>query len=169
MLIQLNRKLFTAAAFFLGILTVAGMSRAVSAGNVVAAAITLVAVGGPCAIYVRGLLRRGPAIIIDSDGLAGFRVPRTIYWADVSDIHLSQRQSAFVAYHRLVVTLRGEDQPPIEDSHGLLTSRVPTETIDFSIDLLAIPWTEAVALVQERFGRNISTKRETLISAVRAK
>jgi hypothetical protein len=167
--IQLNRKLFAAAALFLGAITAVGLSRAVAAGDIVAALITLVALGGPCAIYVRGLFRRGPAIIIDSNGLAGFRTPRAIHWGDVSDIHLSQRQGLFGVYHRLVLTVRQEDGPPVEDSHGLLSSRVPIETVDFSIDQLAMPWSEIVALVQERVGRNVSTKRETWISAVRAK
>jgi hypothetical protein len=167
--IRLDRKLFALAAFFLGIIMVAGLSRAVSAGNVVAALLIVIVLGGPCAVYVRGLLRRGAALIIDSNGLAGFRTPRAIHWGDVSDIHLSQRQGLFGMYHRLVLTVRQEDRPPVEDSHGLLSSRVPIETVDFSIDQLTMPWSEIVALVQEQLGRNVSTKRETWLSAVRAK
>jgi hypothetical protein len=167
--IQLNRKLFAAAALFLGVITAVGLSRAVAAGNVAAALIIVVIVGGPCAIYVRGLLRRGPAIIVDSEGIAGFRTPRAIQWSDISDVHLSQRQGLFGAYHRLVFTVRREDQPPIEDSLGLLSSRVPTEIVELSIDQLTMPWSEIVALVQEQIGRNVSTTRETWLSAVRAK
>jgi hypothetical protein len=167
--IQLNRKLYAPAACFLGILMVAGLSRAVAAGNVVAALLIVVALGGPCAIYVRGLLRRGTALIIDSDGLAGFRTPRAIRWSDVSDIHVSQQQSPFGVYHRLVLIVRREDGPPLEDSRGLLSSRVPIETVDFSIDQLTMPWSEIVALVQERLGRSVSTKAETWLSTVRAK
>jgi hypothetical protein len=125
--------------------------------------------GSAFAYYVRGLVRRDPAIIIDAKGLAGFRAPRAIQWADVSDIHLSQRQGAFGTYHRLVLTVRREGQVPVEDSLGLLTSRVQTETIEFSIDQLAMSWSEIITLVQERLGRNVSTKRETWLSAVRAK
>ena len=167
--IQVNRKLFALVAALLGIIMVAGLLRAVSTGNIVAALLTVIVLGGPCAIYLRGLLRRGAALTIDDNGLAGFRTSRTIRWEDVSDIHLSQRQGPFGMYHRLVLTVRIEDGPPIEDSLGLLSSRVPIETIDFSIDQLAMPWSEIVTLVQDRLGQKVSTRSETWLSALRAK
>jgi hypothetical protein len=167
--IRLNRKLFALAAAGFGVVTAIGLSRALTSGNVVGALIALIVLGGPCLLYVRGLFRRGSAIIVGCDALAGFRVGRTIQWADVSDVHVSQRQGAFGVHHNLVLIVRREGQPPVEDSIGLLTSRVQTETVEFSIDQLAIPSSEIVALVQERLGRNVATKRETWISAVRAK
>jgi hypothetical protein len=167
--IRVNRKLFALAVIFLSVIVAVGLSRAASSGNVVAALIVLVVIGGPCLLYVRGLFRRGPAIIISSEGLGGFRVGRIVPWASVSDIHVAQQQSIFGVTHQLVLTVRRDDRAPIKDSLGLLTSRIPTETVEFSIDQLAMPWSEIVALVQDRLGRDISTKRQTLISAVRGK
>jgi len=57
----------------------------------------------------------------------------------------------------------------MEDSLGLLTSRVSTETVEFSIDQLVMPWNEIVELMQDRLGRDVPTKRETFLSAIRAK
>jgi hypothetical protein len=167
--IRLNRKLFTLAAIFFGFVMAIALSRSVASGNVLAALIALVVIGAPCVYAVYGALRRGYALVIDSGGLSGFRAGRAIKWTDVSDVHISQRQSAFGVYHNLVLTVRREGQPPVEDPLGLLTSRVQTETVEFSIDQLAMPWSEIVALVQERLGRNVSTKRETWLSAIRAK
>jgi hypothetical protein len=158
--IRLNRKLFALITAFFGIFTAVGVYRALATGNTVAALIVLVVIGGPCLLYLRGLVRRGPAMVIDSSGLAGFRVKRPIEWANISDIHVAQRQGVFGVYHHLVLTVRREDQPPVEDAHGLLTSRVPTETVEFSIDQLAMPWNEIVAAVQGRLGRSVATKKE---------
>jgi hypothetical protein len=83
-----------------------------------------------------------------------------VRWTSVGDAHLRQRQGVFGVYHHLVVTVRREDQSPIEDSSGLRTSRVPTETVDFSLDQLAMSWSDVLALVQQRLGKDVPAKRE---------
>lgn len=159
--IRLNRKLHALAAGLFGIGVVVGLSRAVSAGNIVAGLIVLVVLGGPCFYYARELLRRDPAIVVDSEGVQGFRLRRPLLWRYVGDAHLSQRQGVFGVYHHLVFTLRREDQPFINDSLGLQTSRVPTETVEFSVDLLARPWDEIVRLVENQLGRSIPVRKQS--------
>jgi hypothetical protein len=167
--IYVNRKLFAMATLFLGALTCAGLARAITAGNLLAALIVLGVLGGPWAFYARGLLRRSPAIVIDRRGLGGFRVRRSVPWTDIGDIYLSHGRGLFGDYHHLVITARQEGEPPLEDELGLVTSRIPTEKIEIPLDQLATPWREVAALVQEQLGRSVSVKKETWLSGIRAK
>lgn len=154
---------------FSGVIGGGAISREISTGSVGVAIIITVVFGGSFAYYAWGLVRRGPAIVVSAEGLGGFRVGRTVPWGNISDIYTTKRQGAFGVVHQLVLTVRRDDGPPVQDSLGLLTSRVPTEIIEFSINQLAMPWNEIVELVQDRLGRSIPTRRETLISAIRAK
>ena len=167
--IGVNRKLFAVAVLFLGAIGVGAVSREMSGGSVGVAIIIALVFGGSFVYYARGLVRRDPAIFISSEELGGFRVGRTLCWKDVRDVYATQRQGIFGVAHQLVLTVRRDDQSPTKDSRGLLISRVPTETVEFSIDQLAMPWSEIVTLVQDRLGRSVSTKRETFISVVRGK
>lgn len=167
--IDVNRKLFAVAALFLGAVGVGAVSREMSRGSVGVALIIAIVFAGSFVYYARNLVRRDHAIVISLEELGGFRVGRTLSWNDVSDVYATQRQGIFGVVHQLVLTVRRDDQPPTKDSLGLLTSRVPTETVEFSIDQLAMPWNEIVAVMQDRLGRDISTKGETFISAIRRK
>ncbi|HST56707.1 MAG TPA: hypothetical protein VLJ42_12545 [Solirubrobacteraceae bacterium] len=167
--IHINRKLFGLAALGFGVVGVGIVSREISAGSVGVAAIIVTLFGGFFAYYVRGFMRRGPVLVIDADGLSGSRVGCAIRWTSAGDIHLKERQGSFGIYHHLIVTVRREDQPQVEDAVGLLTSRIPIETVEFSIDQLSMPWSEIVTLVQERLGRNVSKKRETWLSAIQTR
>lgn len=167
--IGINRKLFVTAAVLLIVVGAGAISREITKGSVGVAIVIVIVFSGPCFYYVRGLVRRGSAIVIGPEELGGFRVGRTIPWESVSDIYVTQRQGIFGVHHRLVVTVRRDDLPPVNDSLGLLTQRVTTETIEFSIDQLAVPWNKIVDLLQGRLGRGVSTKKETFLSAVRTK
>jgi hypothetical protein len=162
-----NRKLFAGAALLFGGLGVAMMVREFSAGSIGLALVIGVLFGAGFFYYARDLLRREPAIVIDDDGLGGYRVGHRIRWADISDVRVAQRQGAFGVYRRLILTIRHEDARPLEDSHGLLTSRMPTERIDVSLDQLAMPWAEIIAAVEARLGQRISTSKATLLSEAR--
>jgi hypothetical protein len=166
--IRLNRGLFLLVTIFFAAAIAVGLARAITAGNGVAALIVLVVLGGPYLLYARGLLRRGAAIVLESDALSGFRVGRRICWTDVGDIYVSQRQGAFNAYHHLVLTVRREDGPPAQDASGLLTSRVPVETVELSIDQLAMPWEKIVTLVEDRYGEKLASRREAGLFGRRA-
>lgn len=167
--IGVNRKLFALAAIFFALVTAVGLSRAASSGNLVAALIIIGVIGIPCVLYTRGLWRRGPAISIGSEALGGFRVNRSIPWASIGDIYVSEQQSLFGMSHELVLRVRGDEHARVQDSSELLTSRVPTETVAFSIDQLAVPWNEIVILMEHRLGRRVATKRDTVITAAREK
>jgi len=167
--ININRKLFGAATVFLGVIGGGAISREISAGSVGVAIIIAIVFGGSFAYYARGFIRPDPAIVINAEGLGGLRVGRTIPWGSISDIYATKRQGTFGVIHQLVLTVRRDDPPPMEDSLGLLTSRVSTETVEFSIDQLVMPWNEIVELMQDRLGRDVPTKRETFLSAIRAK
>jgi hypothetical protein len=167
--INVNRKLFAGAAVLLGVIGVGAFARSVSAGSVGVAIIIALVFGVPGAIYIRGLVRPGAAIEISSDGLGGYRVPRVISWTSVSDIRVSQQQGLFGVSHDLKITVQRVDQPPVADTGGLIASRVPTESVELSLDQLALPWHEIVTMVEKALGRNVATKRESFVSSIRAK
>lgn len=102
--------------------------------------------GGMCAFYVRGLLRRGPAIVIDAEGLRDLRSGRAVRWASVSEILLRQRQGLFGEHHHLVLTVAG--------------STAAASELDISIDLLSMSWKTVVDAVEERAGRRVIVRRE---------
>ncbi len=158
--IHVNRKLFGLAAVGFGVVGIGTLSREISAGSFGVAAIILILFGGGFAYYARGFVRRGPVIVIDPDGLSGVRIGQMIRWTSIGDVHVTKRQGVFGEYHHLVITVRREDRPSTEDSRGLWTSRVPTETVDFSIDLLAMPWGEVVAAVEGHLEKDIATRKQ---------
>lgn len=157
--IFVNRKLFAAATVFVSVIGVGATVRELAAGSIGVTIIIVVLFGRAVTYYARGLARRSPAISIDATGLAGFRVRGSIRWAAISDIYVSQHQGVFGVNHDLVAVVRLDDEAPISDSRGLLTSRVATETIKFSIDQLARPWNEVIGLIEKRVGRDIPVRK----------
>jgi hypothetical protein len=134
-----NRKLFGIATVFLGALVAGGLSREISAGSIIGVMLVLAVFGLPCLFYARGLLRRGPVIVIDTDGLTDLRSGRAVRWATTSTIALRQRQGVFGEYHHLVCTA----------STG--------EIVDFSIDQLSLGWKSVVSAVEQRADRSVTT------------
>jgi hypothetical protein len=159
-----NRRLLASAAIFLGLITVLVVWRAFAAGSVGMAIFLAVLFGLPLACYVAALLRRGPAVVIGPAGLSGSRVGRTIRWASISDIHATRHRGAFGVYHDVVVRVKRADPSRRDDRRAPLASSAPTETVEFSIDLLTMRSSDIVALLQERIGRTVETKRQTLVS-----
>jgi hypothetical protein len=145
-----NRKLLTAAAVALGVIAAVVVVRTIAAGSIGMTIFLTALFGLPLAYYVARLFRRGPAVVIGPDGLSGTRVGRTIPWASISNIHATRQRGAYGVYHDVIVSVRG------------------AETVEFSIDLLTMRWSDVVALLQERFGRRVETRRQTMLSVLRA-
>jgi hypothetical protein len=78
------------------------ISREISAGSVGVAIIIAIVFGGAFAYYAWGFVRRDPAVVINAEGLGGFRVSRTLSWKDVSDVYATQRQGIFGVAHQIV-------------------------------------------------------------------
>jgi hypothetical protein len=150
-----NRKLQAAAALALAAVTCLVVARAIAAGSVGMTIFLTLVFALPLAYYVARLLRRRPAVVIGPEGIGGTRVGRTISWESISGIHATRQRGAYGVYHEVVVQVRSEGARQLE-------------TIEFSIDLLAMRWSEIVTLLQERFGRRIETRRQTLLTVLRA-
>jgi hypothetical protein len=81
-----------------------------------------------------------------------------IPWDSVFEVYLRQRQGVFGVYHHLVFTIRYE--PSAHDLDKLASSRVQVQTLRRSIDQLSMSWSDIVALVQRRLGKDIPIRRE---------
>jgi hypothetical protein len=137
-----NRKLFGVAVVFFGALAAGGLSRETSAGSVIGTIIVVVVFGLPCLFYAGGLLKGGPAIIVDAAGLTDRRSGRAVSWATTSTIVLRQRQGVFGEYHHLVCTTTTGD------------------TVELSIDQLSLGWRTVVSAVEERANMTVTTRGE---------
>jgi hypothetical protein len=136
--IGVNRKLFAFAVLFFGVMGIGVVTRELSNGTVGVAVGIVILFGGLIAYYARGLLRRGPAIVVDADGLVDRRSGRTVRWATMHRIVLRKRQGAFGEYHHLVFTA------------------ITGEVVDVSIDQLSLGWQAIVSAVEERAGRSVA-------------
>jgi hypothetical protein len=160
-----NRKLLASAAIFLGLMTVLVLWRAFAAGSVGMAIFLTVLFSLPLACYLAALFRRRPAVVIGPAGLGGSRVGCTIGWASIGDIHARRQWGPFGVYHDVVVRVNRADPSRPEHGRAPFASSAPTETVEFSIDLLTVRPSDIVALLQERIGRTVEMKRQTLIPA----
>lgn len=143
--IRRNGKLFAAAAALLGVVAGVGVSHEASAGSAVGVAIVLAFLGVPCLVYLRGTLRRGPVITIDTEGFRDLRSDRSIRWRDVDAVLLRKRQGVFGEYHHLVLIGHGAG----DDGE-----------VDVPIDMLSLGWRAVVAAVEELSGRRVAVSPE---------
>ena len=159
-LVGVNRRLALAAALFIGVIFFSGISHAVATDNIEAAVLVGVFIGLPFAYYMRRTLQRHPVLVLDDRALTIGRSRQVIPWDTVFEVHLRQRQSIFGVYHHLVLTLQA-DRPQDEGSLSeLKTSKVAVQTVRQPIDQLSMSWRDIVALVQQRVGKDIPTRRE---------
>jgi hypothetical protein len=160
-LVSVNRRLAFAATLFIGVIFVSGLSRAVATDNVEATVLVAIFIGLPFAYYLRRTLQRRPVLILGDRALTIGRSQEVIPWDTIFEVHVRQRQSVFGVYHHLVLTVQLDGEPPDERSlEELKTSKVAVRTVRQPIDQLSMSWSDIVAFVQQRLGKDIPTRRE---------
>jgi hypothetical protein len=160
-LVSVNRRLAIAATLFIGVILFAGISRAVATDNIEATVLVAVFIGLPFAYYMRRAFQRRPVLVLGDRALTIGRSGQVIPWDTVFEVHLRQRQSVFGVYHHLVLTVQPDVAPQDDRSLAMLkTSKVPVETVRQPIDQLSMSWSDILALVQQRLGKDIPTRRE---------
>lgn len=159
-IVGVNRRLAFAVAVFFGVIFFGAISRAVATNNIEAIIIVVIFIGVPFAYYARRALQQRPVLVLGDRALTIGRSRQVIPWDTVFGVYLRQRQSIFGVYHHLVFTIRHDRLPNDQDLDKLTSSRVPVQTVRMSIDQLSMSWSDIVALVQQRLGKEISTRRE---------
>jgi hypothetical protein len=165
--IDFKRRLTLAATALFGIVAVGGINRGIHSHSVFAVTMGVIVAGLPCVYYAMLAFRRRPYVSIDDERLIvdrrGVGVPwrrLVVLWNNVFEAEMEQRQGIFGVSHDLVLSVRREDKARDEAASELQTSRVPTETVSFSLDMLTMPWGDIVTLVQKRLGKPIAVKQE---------
>jgi hypothetical protein len=139
--IGFSRRLVLAFAAVFAVLAVSGAWQAVSAHETVRLLIVLVAFGGISVVYAAQVIRRGPVLLLDDEGLTDARGGIVVRWNDVEAAHVAERRASFDRYHDLVLTVAREQR-------------------SLSLDQLTSKWSDVVDLVEDRLGKQVSVRRE---------
>lgn len=159
--VGVNRRLAFAVAVFFGVILFGAISRTVTTNNIEATVIVVIFIGVPFAYYMRRTFQRRPVLVLGDHALTIGRSRQVIPWDTIFEVHLRQRQSIFGVYHHLVLTVQRGDESQDEGSLAeLKTSKVSVQTVRQPIDQLSISWSDILALVQQRLGKDIPTRRE---------
>jgi hypothetical protein len=156
-----NRRLAFAVAVFFGVILFGALSRAVTTDNIEAAVIVVIFIGIPFGYYMRRTFQRRPVLVLDGRALTIGRSRQVIPWDTVFEAHLRQRQSIFGVYHHLVLTVQpSADHQDKRSLAELTTSKVAVQTVRQPIDQLSMSWSDIMALVRQRLGKEIPTRHE---------
>jgi hypothetical protein len=159
-----NRRLAFAVAVFFGVILFGALSRAVTTDNIEAAVIVVIFIGIPFGYYMRRTFQRRPVLVLDAWALTIGRSRQVIPWDTVFEVHLRQRQSIFGVYHHLVLIVQpvqpGADPQDKRSLAELTTSKVAVQTVRQPIDQLSMSWSDIMALVRQRLGKEIPTRHE---------
>jgi hypothetical protein len=148
-----NRRRSTGFALFVGVLTTVGLARAIAAHSTAGIVIALVIGGIPFAFSASLAVRRRPALVIDDKALTDGRSGRIVPWDTVTAVRVGIERGMFGESHHLVLTLAQSGLPA--PRRFITTNATNPSEVDIDLDWLAIPWTEVVSVVEERFGRRV--------------
>jgi hypothetical protein len=140
--IHFSRRLVTAFATLFAVLAVSGVWRAVASDDPLRLVVVLVAFGGISAAFASQLLRRGPVLLLDNEGLTDVRGGVLVRWQEIEAAHVARRRGTLDHYHDLVLTLGRE------------------RTLRLPLDQLTRRWSEVVELIEGRLGTPVSVRRE---------
>jgi len=140
--IGFRRRLASAFAVVFAVLAIDGTWQAASSGDLLRVLVVLAVFGGASCAYIAQVLRRGPVLLLDEEGLTDRRRGGTIRWSEIQAAHVAESHRRFDRSHDLVLTV-GRDQ-----------------TLCLSLDQLTRTWGEVVELVEGRLGRRVSVRRE---------
>lgn len=149
-----RRKALASVLLFAAVMAV-GVSRAHRASGIV---ILVVVLSIPLIYFLTRVLRQGPVFVLGDAKFTDCKSGESYLWDDVFEVYLRQRQGIFGVYHHLVFTIRRE--PGVRDLDILSSSQMSVQTLRRSIDQMSIGWSDIVALVQQRLGKDIPTRRE---------
>ncbi len=139
--IHFRRRLASAFAAVFAVLAVSGAWQAISSHDLARLLIVLAVFGGAAAGYVTQLLRRGPVLLLDAEGLTDVRGGKLVPWYDIESAHVAERRSGFERYHDLVLV--GREQ-----------------TVSLSLDQLTRTWADIAELIERRLSRPVDIRRE---------
>jgi hypothetical protein len=111
-------------------------------------ALVVLLFGWLCVFYVRRAVQRGPALVIDGDGLTVGSSGRSMRWEDVQDLAVREGHSSYgVANYTLVgeVKQRGPDA----------SEPATNEPIDVDLDYPSMSWNDIVEAIEQRYGRRL--------------
>jgi hypothetical protein len=145
-------------AIFLGVFTILGVLRGIAAPSMSTLVLTMTFFGTPFAFAAWMAIRRRPALVIDGHGLIDGRSRRVVSWDTVTTVELDTARGIFGESHHLILKL-AESGLPVRRRFIATNATNPSE-VDIDLDWLAIPWSEAVSLVEQSFGRRVIAKRD---------
>ena len=140
--IGFSRRLVLALATLFAVIAVTGAWRAGVSHNGLQLLLVLLTFGGMSAAYGAQLLRRGPVLLLDDDGLTDVRRGVVVRWQEIKAAHVAEPRRSFDRYHDLVLTV------------------TPEETLSLPLDQLTRKWSDVVALVEDHLGRQLPIQRE---------
>ncbi len=126
---------------------------AIANGSGVGVLIALLLFGGPCGWFTSRVLRRGPILRLDSQGLTDGLSGRMIPWDAVSVARARTDQGLFNEYHSLVVDL--EPGFSSEPRRFITTNANDPDQVEISLDGVSMPWREIVEQVEKVSGRRV--------------
>lgn len=156
-----NRMAALGPAALFGVIVIFGAKRSIEAANAVGVLIILVVIGPLFVLFAARVFRRRPTIVLDNRGIIVGRSSEIIPWESIFEARLLERQGV-VVFHKLMLTVQHQGEG---ESHGdesvttLTTSKVAVQTVEISLDQLSMSWGDIMALVQERLGKHIPSKR----------
>ena len=133
--IMANRKAYAALAALSGWITVALTIRMLAGEWTLAVVVPIGAM--PLVLSVRGLLRRAPMLVVDGNGVT-LASGETIAWDAIGAVNLIERVGSYgISRHRLVF------------------DQVGGESVEVSLEMLALRWNDVAKAVEARSGSRL--------------
>lgn len=144
--VRYNRRIAALAGALAVVATALCARRAItasSAGELAVLVCAVVGFGALCVFYLRRVVTRRAALVIDDDGVTVARRGQSVLWEEIGELYLRSRQGLFNEYHHLVIGHRSS-QPDLTQP----------------IDQLEMSWKDIVELVEDRSGRRVHVRRQ---------
>ena len=139
--IGFKRRLAAVFAAVFAVLAVSGAWRAIDAGDSARLVTALVVFGGLAGAFAAHALRRGPALVLDAEGLTDLRRNVVVGWDEIDAAHVAERRGGPGRCHDLVLDVAGRQ-------------------LSLPLDDLTRRWSELAGVVERRLGTEVAVRRE---------
>lgn len=152
-----NRRRSVRAGVFFGVLAVSAGVREISEHATIGFWVAMIFFGVPAMIAGVAARRDRPALVVDGESITMCRSKRVVRWDAVAAGRVHVERGLFGESHQLVLTVvqHGATAP----RRFIMTNANNPSQIGIDLDWLSIPWTEVIAVIEERSGSRVITTR----------
>jgi len=108
------------------------------------------------ALMVRVARARRPVLVIDRDGLSVVSAGKAVRWSSVTRISVEERAGVFGTSRHFLSCAFHPGASDLSDGRGA-DAQSAVDSVDVSLDMLSMRWTEIVVAIEARLGRSLDS------------